>query len=325
MAVLAGMATSYDLPQYIGQLFRKDELQFPNAWLRLIGGLTGALGLVGTTQFVMGVDYSLPAAAQPAVVEGADPVFEEQDVTAQGENVVQIFQEGIKVAYSKRGNTGAVSGIAVIPGSQTAGKELILPGSLPFQIDARLAKVARNANLSFLKGAYQKPANNATGRKTRGVITAITTNVFANGGNARPLTKPIFENALRDSMANGQFAMGATLYALGDKTQVDALINLYKSDTRLPESREVVGVSVRTIITTWATVNVVWEPDMPAGQLAILRPELCAVVAMPIPDKGVLFVEPVAKTGAYEAFQLYGELGIDYKHEVFHSIIKDLS
>lgn len=314
------MATTYDLPQYIGELFQKGER--PNAFLRLIGGLTGGLRTVNGTEFPMGVDYSIAAGSQQSVVEGADPSFKSED-TNQSANVVQIFQEGVKHSYSLQGRTGAITGVAVIPGS--VGAELQHPGTIEFQIARAVERLSNNVNFAFLRGAYQKPANNATGRQTRGIRTAVTTNLFANGGTPRAISKSIFENALRDAMVNGMFNLGDTVQCLADATQYAALTALYESATQLPVSRDVVGVQVRVIVTKWATVELVWEPDMPAGELLLTQPKYCRAVAMPIPGKGVLFAEPLAKTGAAEPWQIYGELGIDYRHEVFHAVVDDLS
>lgn len=315
-------ATSYDLPQYVGELFQKAEK--PNALLRLIGGLTGRLRTVMSTEYTMGVDYTLASASQPAILEGATPTASHLAVT-QGSNVVQIFQEAVDITYSRMGASASIDGVSVIPGSPAGGSELIKPGSLEFQIARKMEKIARDANLTFLRGAYVKPSDNNSARKTRGIRAAITTNSYDNSGTPRDLTKAIFEAALKDMMGNGAFSLGETIYAFGDAAQVENLVDLYKSDTQLPASRDVVGVAVRTIVTTWANVEVVYEPDMNAGEIMIIRPEFCRVVCMPIPGKGLIFAEPLAHAGSSEKHQIYGELGIDYRHEVYHGLIDDLN
>jgi hypothetical protein len=60
---------------------------------------------------------------------------------------------------------------------------------LAIQTMAELESMAVDVEKSFLTGVYQKPANNSTARQTRGLLTAVATNVFANGGTARALTK----------------------------------------------------------------------------------------------------------------------------------------
>lgn len=325
MTTIAGLASSYQLPQYIGELFQK--AQRPNAFLRLIGGLTGSLRVVRSTEFPMGVNYQLAAAAQPAITEGQAPSYVEQD-TAQESNLVQIFQYGAQISYSKLATTAHIDGVAVIPGAGEG--EINLPGTFEFQIARKMEQLARDVNYSFLNGAYQKPTDNTTARKTRGVLSAISTNVFANGGVGRNLTQPIFEGALRDSMDNGMFLQGAEVFAIAGKTELDNLQAIYRASSAGPTifrdaAGQVGGVDVRTIQTAWATVHLVWDPDMPAGEILLTRPEVCAVTAMEIPDKGLIFAEPLAQTGAAENWQVYGELGLDYRSEIFHALVKDLN
>lgn len=324
MADVTGVATSYDLPNYIGELFQKGER--PNAFVRLFGGLAGAIRLVGAPEFAMGVDYSLSAPTQPAILEGADPVFKEED-TNQSSNITQVFQEGVKLTYSLESRNDAIGGIAVIPGKGNG--DLQNPNSMAWQVARAVERVQNAYNYSALRGAYQKPANNATARKMRGVRTSVTTNLFANAGTPRANSKVIFEAALKNMMVNGAFALGAEVYAFGDANQIENLVNLYKADGNQPIARDIVGVAIRTIVTTWATVHLVWEPDMAAGELFITQPSRVRPTAMPIIaggiSKGVLFVEELAKTGAATPMHVYGELGVDYTHEVFHGVLADLT
>jgi hypothetical protein len=315
------MATSYDLPQYIGELFQKSEK--PNAVLRLVGGLTGELRLVGNAKFPMGVNYILPTAAQPAILEGAAPSPVEQD-TAQADNIVQIFQKSVKLAYSKMGEKQSVDGIALIPGAGVGTP--LQTGSLEWQLSKSMESIQRDANYSFLRGAYVSPANNSTARQTRGVRTAVTTNVTAV---TPPLSKVTFEGHLRTMLNNSAFVQGDEVFVLGSAATLDILISLYEPSAtvgfRPQDTREIVGVSLRTIHARWATCHLVWEPDVAANELFIFQPKFCRVTAMPIPQKGVLFAEPLGKVGAADEWQLYGELGIDYRDEIFHGVLTGIT
>lgn len=322
MPVFSGVASSYDLPQYIGELFQKSEQ--PNAFLRAIGGLTGAIRNVGSREFTMGVDYILPAPVITGKLEGAAPVNTEQ-LVGQTTNVVQIFQEGVSMTYSAQGDTGSLSGLSIIPGSQGAGAVPVNPRSIEWQREKAMERVARNVNKAFLTAVYTNPANNATARVTRGLRSAITTNVFTNGAVARPMTKALFESSLRSAMVASSFVQGAQLFAFADAVQYANLVSVYEPSTAPPRDREVAGLNVKTIVTPWASVHLVWEPDMTAGEILLAQPQFCRVVAMPIPGKGILFSEPLAKTGSADAEQIYGELGLDYRNEIFHARIGDLA
>ena len=319
--VINGMATSYDLPQYVGELFRVRRR--PNTVLRLIGGLTGGLRTVNNTVFALGVDYEVPSGSQPAILEGADPLPSEIG-TGQTTQVVQIFQYAVEMTYTAEA-TSSIAGLAVIPGSTTAGGGLVNPRSLAWQIDRKMEQMQNDANYTFLRGVYQLPGTNATARKTRGIRTAIVTHVFGNAGTPRALTTTIFEAALL-TMSQGPMPFGTNdeLYVMGDALQISRLSKLYANQTTAPQDRNAAGIVPLRIYTLFGIVNLVIEPDMAAGELMIWQPQYCRVVALPIPNKGIIFSEPLAKTGSAEKYQVYGELSIDYKNESLHGVITDL-
>jgi hypothetical protein len=64
---------------------------------------------------------------------------------------------------------------------------------------------------------------------------------------------------------------------------------------------------------------------MPAGQIAVVDLTDLQIVFLEIPEKGLLFVEELARTGAARKFQLYGEVGLKYGPANAHGVIKDLS
>jgi hypothetical protein len=74
---------------------------------------------------------------------------------------------------------------------------------LALQTQAELESIAVDVEQSFLSGVYNKPANNSTARKTRGVLTAITTNVLANGGTPRAISPTILNAAFKTAFDNG--------------------------------------------------------------------------------------------------------------------------
>lgn len=44
-----------------------------------------------------------------------------------------------------------------------------------------------------------------------------------------------------------------------------------------------------------------------------------------VPGRGFLFAEPLAKTGASDRFQIYGEVGLRYGNERSHGKITNLT
>jgi len=48
-------------------------------------------------------------------------------------------------------------------------------------------------------------------------------------------------------------------------------------------------------------------------------------VFCPVPGKGLLFYDEVAKSGASNGGQLYGQIGLDYGAEEYHGTITGLA
>ena len=53
--------------------------------------------------------------------------------------------------------------------------------------------------------------------------------------------------------------------------------------------------------------------------------EDCAPAFLEIPGKGHFFAEPLAKTGASEKVQVYGEIGLRYGNEKKHGKLVDVA
>lgn len=319
MPDVSGLATTFDLPQYVGELFQKNRRA--NTFVRLIGGIAGAsIRLVGSKRFPMGVNYDVDVGAQTAVLEGADPSPTATD-TAQEDNVLQIFQQSVKLSYSRQGQNAFISGIAIDPNG--AGAALNQPGTIEWQLARHMEKIQNDVNYSIARGAYVNPGDNTTGRQTRGIRTAVTTH--DTNAAAAALAKSHIDSHFRTMVENGAIEMGAVVNVTGTAAALEKLINLYESATQVPEARDVAGVAIRRIVTKFATLDLSWDGDVAANELVTWQPGVCQMVGMPIPDKGVLFPEMLAKTGAAEHWQIYGELGIDYTSEFYHGVIRNFT
>lgn len=93
---------------------------------------------------------------------------------------------------------------------------------------------------------------------------------------------------------------------------------------QLVGTRNVGGVSVDTIITDFGTLNVAIDRALPPDALAVVSVEQIQPVFLAIPNKGVLFEEELAKTGASDKSQIYGEIGMKYGNERSHGLIRGL-
>lgn len=90
------------------------------------------------------------------------------------------------------------------------------------------------------------------------------------------------------------------------------------------QSRTVGGVNVSTVVTDFGTLNVLLSRHVPADSIIVASLDQLRPVYLETPGKGHFFAEPLAKTGASEDVQLYGEVGLAYGPESAHGIITGL-
>jgi hypothetical protein len=314
MGTLAGLATTYDLPNYGGELVLVTPADTP--FLSSIGGLSveDTDLVIAATEFTWQTE-DLAAAAQPANLEGAAPTIEER-TRASFSNVAQIFQYGVEVSYSKLAARQQLANLG-------NGSVNPVQDELDHQIELKLKTAARDVNYSFVNGAYQKPANNLTARKTRGILAAISTNVTAAGGAA--LTEAMVLDMIQgvyDARGVHQELMPVLMT---NSTQKRKLSKIFITDKNYrEETRNVGGVNLQIIETDFGLIGIMLERAMPSTALVFAHIRMCKPKFLVIPGKGFMFVEPLAKTGSSEKYQLYGEVGLEYGDEVAHAKITGL-
>ena len=311
--VVSGQGTTFDLPNYTGELFQLTPSDTP--FLSAIGGLTGGIS-VQSTEFEWQT-YDLRNAAQNTKVEGAAAPTAEERVRANVTNVVEIHQETVEVTYTKSAATGLKSG---------SNNALANPvnDELGWQVAQMLKQIARDVEFSFLNGTFVKPVDNGTARKTRGLIEAIATNVSAQvAGTA--LTDVILLDLMQDVYDNGGIMESETATIIVNSFQKRQLTKLFVTDANYREmSRNLGGVNVQTIETDFGRLNIMLNRHMPADTLVVCSLEQCAPVFLEIPGKGFLFQESLAKVGASDKTMIYGEIGLRYGNERTHGKITGL-
>lgn len=394
MAGITALGTNYNLPNYTGILHALTPADTP--FFSAIGGLTG--GKQTTSTEFEWQTYDLRDATQPAIVEGADAPTLSGRVRANVTNVVQIHQQAVGVAYSKAAAVGLKSG---------TNNDMLNPvrSELDWQIEQELKQMVRDVNYSFINGSYQKPSDNATGRKTRGLLAALTTNAQLADETAVGDLNSVWEaddeviteaahglavgDRVRiaiDSGATGAtagyywvktvpssstFTVSPTKGGTVQSISADGVVDVYKQTAltiaklngllqaifdsgglsqqetatilvnsglkvELSElygnaygkfqetSRNVGGVNLTTLVSDFGTLNVMLDRAMPQGTLAVVSLEQCAPVYLEIPGRGHFFAEPLAKTGATDRTQLYGEVGLEYGAQQQHGKLEGL-
>lgn len=133
------------------------------------------------------------------------------------------------------------------------------------------------------------------------------------------LTEDMVLDLLQSVWENGGIMQAETATLMTNASLKRALSTIFITDKNFQEqSRTVGGVRVTTIETDFGTLNIMLNRHMPTGALQVISLEECAPMFLPIPDKGFLFVEPLAKEGAAERSQIYGEIGLKYGNERAH-------
>lgn len=308
------IATVFNCPSYSGMLYTKSNIKTP--FLNSIGKPL----FTRSSEFPLNQAYSLGSPSQPSISETASMTAPEETSVArtQDTNVTQIFQRSVGVSYLKLSSVGLMSGVN--NEKQTPSPE----DELNFQKALAMQGIANDIEYSFLNGQYQKASASSEANKTRGIITACTTNTVANSESAA-LTKEMLKTLLKSVFNNGGSVDGGILMC--DAAQKIAISNLYEGKTGYvaPLSRNIGGMSIDTLVTDFGNVGVITNIAMPSGTILFYNPSVCRPVEQPVPNKGNFFYEPLSKDGAAERGQIYGQIGIDYGPEWFHGVIKGLA
>lgn len=312
MAGITGMGTTFNLPNFVGDLFNVSPEDTP--LLSAIGGLTGGREAFDKTFEWQFYDLRDADAARQRV-EGANAPVAEERVRSNADNVLEIHQEAVSLSYTKLavGNRGGF-------GSTARGTSPVVD-EMAWQMEQQIKQVARDVELTFITGVYAKPADNATPRKTRGLLEAITTNVIDL--SAAALTESDINDLFQASYDGGGMAEGETRTLLVGSAMKRQLTKIFIRDAGVPAppSRNVGGVNLQTIETDFGRANIMVDRYMPAGVVAAVSLEELAPRFLSVPGKGHFFWEPLAKTGAAENSQLYGEIGLEYGNQRKHAKI----
>lgn len=311
---MATVATSFETPNFSGALFQKGIAATP------FSTMIGAAPLTtNNVKFVCGQYYDVETGSQPSISETASLTAPDASVITRSQlsNVTQIFHESVYVSYGKQSNMGTLSGLNIDQQIANPQDELL------FQIERKMAKIAQDIEYTFLNGVYNEAASDSEVNQTRGLLTAIETNVVAAGGES--LNYWIVAQALKAIHDQGaptnEIVLGVDATTMLQLQYTSTQNNM----TIVPESREVNGLKISTLITPLGVVGVQIMDTMPAGTAVLFNPSIMHPVFQPVPNKGNFFLEPLAKTGAGERYQIFGQAGLDHGPEWMSAKITGIS
>jgi hypothetical protein len=392
MSGITGLGTTYNLPNYTGVLHQLSPTSTP--FFSTIGGLSSGGGQVTSTEFEW-EGYDLRAPGQNTALQGATAPSAQNRVRQNFTNVVQIHQEKVSVSYTKQAAYGLKSGTN---NDQT---NPIL-NEVDWQTRQMLTQMVKDANWSFINGVYQKPTDNTTAARTRGLIPAITTNVADSNSDVLKYTGftsatdtitgthalAVNDKVVFTANTGANLVLGRTYWVTSVSTTVSFKVSLKKGGAAVTvgtgtginltkgsatavtrdqvnglaqqvydnggindelsavflvnstqkvnlskayttqfqdDNRTMGGVSMSTIITDFGTLGVMVDRAVPQDTIALVSLGECSPVYLEVPGKGHFFAEPLAKTGASDDVQLYGEVGLAYGAESSHGILQGCS
>lgn len=308
------IATSFGVLNYSGMLFNKGNTRCPLS--SIIGGRAKTTNHV---EFVTGQEYTTDGGTQPAISENDSLTAPEASVVtrAQKTNVTQIFHETVGISYGKMSNMGTLNGINI------ANQQANPMNELDFQVAAKMQKVNRDIEFTFVQGEYSKATTDATVNKTRGLNTAITSNVVAMASKPLGLwniadgVKKVYEaNAPQDGLV--LWCDATTMF----QVNADAVQN---GLTVIPAAREINGIKLSSVVTPLGVVYLYLGEFLPKGTAFLLNLDVLSPVYQPVPGKGNFFLEQLSKTGAGEKYQLFGQIGLDHGPEWYHAKFTGIS
>ena len=308
------LAMSGNTPNYSGMLFNKGNTKTP--FSTMIGAHRKT---TNHTEFVTGQEYETAEGSQPEISEAESLTAPDASVVKreQKTNVTQIFQESVGISYGKMSNMGTLSGINV------AGQQANPISEEDFQVAAKMAKIGQDIEYTFLNGKYQKSTGDNVPNKSRGLLTAIESNIVDADG--KMLSFMLLCEAMKciDDSNGDTTNLVVGLDSTGRlQLNADAAAN---GLTIVSAGRDINGIAVDQVLTPLGTVYLKTLKYLPTGTVALFDPSIMAPVEQIVPKKGNFFLEELAKVGAGTKKQIFGQIGLDHGPEWYSAKITNLS
>lgn len=314
MALPTGAAGVFAPVNIAGLLLNKTDVRTP--LFNMLGGTVSTQA----REFITGAEYALGDAGQPAITETASVTAPTPSSTSRTQvtNVTQMFHRAVQVTYRKQSNSEALTGL------NNEGLANNVPSELAFQIANRMAEVRNDIEYTIINGAYNLATNADTADKTRGLNEAVDSgNVIAAGGSE--LSPDILIEVARKLANSSPFGILGVVGVLNAEQIVQ--LNKIITDEGQRASMSDAGSNLLTYLTPFGRLNFLegghrYQTNGVAGFYNLAA---CRNVLQPVPEKGTFFYEPLAKTGASEHGQIFGQWGLDHGHKWLHAKVTGLA
>ncbi len=284
----------------------------------LLNAIGGRTRYTNSVKFVLGQTYAsaegdIPDISESGSLTAPNPSY---ITRKQAYNVTQIFQDTVGISYAKMSNMGTLGGVNV------AGQEANPQNELDFQVASKMDKLARSIEKTFIQGTFNEATTDTEVNKTRGLIQAIETNVIDAAGAG--LDVWILNDMLIKMAEAGADISNLTVWCNAVQiNQVNGSAVEYGMEMGAPYANEF-GIQIRELLLPSGKVKLALGEFLTDGTSLVLNLSAIAPVEQPTPGKGNFFLEPLAKTGAGEKYQIFGQIGLDYSAEHLHGKITGL-
>lgn len=232
--------------------------------------------------------YEHDAVAVNAAVEGA--TFQYGTLTAPSRltNYTQIFSKTFQVSNTQQ---------AVDP----AGME----DEYAFRVQVALEAIGRDIEGALINGTANSGAS-GTGRRLKGIMSFITTNISTGTGTGRPLSEDELNGLIQDCYENG----GRPDWLLGSYTQVNKLAQLMSADRTYNDGNKEFTSQMLVYSSPFGRVMVEGDSQIASDTLTVLQKDMWAIAQL----------RPVAKKDTPETADakngvLLGELTLEGRSE----------
>ena len=298
---------NFDLPNYSGALYTTSVTSTP--FLNLIGAprYTNSVEFVTNQEFVLGTP-SQPAISELASLTAPEPT----NITRKQEtNVTQIFQRTVAVSYAKESNMGQLSGANI------AGAQGNPASELQFQVAAAMMENRNDIEYTFINGTYNKAANKDEVNKTRGILGAIKTNTVTETGAVSSSTIRSVLRKFFKTVYDSNVDINGYIFLVNSDIKA-AITEAYEGSGYTTPGIQTAGIDIQNLMTDYGIIRIAMARTMPQNTGLLFNPAAVHPVEQITPGKGNFFLEPLAKTGAAEKYQLFGQIGLDYGFEKLH-------
>lgn len=158
-----------------------------------------------------------------------------------------------------------------------------------------------------------------------GTIVDITADGTVNWNKGTAVSVAIVNSIAQTAYDNGGLTGGEPVILVGSAQKL-ALSAAYTTANYVTKelTGNVGGVVVDRIQTDFGPMGIMLDRMMPQDTIEIVTMSQVKPVYLEVPGKGHFFEEPLAKTGASDSNQLYGEVGLDYGNQMMHAKITGL-